>query len=493
MQNPISRSMRIARRWLWLVVLGVVVCGGATYLVSKHIHPTYQASATIILELGTDPTHAFDNVSASMQASQTYAQLLASPAILGPVIANHPGISLLQLSTMLTVKPDPGTQLLEIDIQNGDPRLAMQLANEICQSFAQFSNTQLPGSVQILPAIQPADPIKPQPLQYAGIGALVGLCLAVALIILFEALDGRLNDPEEAQELLDTLDTELLASIPRPPFSQRKRSIEKTPAVAEGCRMVCTNLNAILEDKPCKLLMITSALAGEGKSTVAVNVATLLALTGKRVLLVDAHLRRPELHRHFHFDNNPGLANAFSEGWTLQDIKSRPQTTAIANLRVLAAGVSSSNPVDLLQSPKARQVFAYFKKAPFDLVIFDAPPLLSTADALALASHVQAAVLVIDTSKTSRLMLSRARRLLVRTHTPVFVVLNKCKWVEYKPAGREDDRLPGLKEEAEMPVPLPSVPADSVAVPLTMQAASNGLPATDDAVALTRLPKLMDE
>src|SRR5216684_2541393 len=164
MQSPISRYIRLAERWTWLVVLGMFICGGVTYFISKHIPPVYQASATIVLEFGTDPFHAFDNVSASLQATQTYAQLVTSPTVLEPVLANHPGMTLQQLDAMITVKPEPSTQLIDVDVQNRDPRLAMQLANEVCQSFAQLANTQLPGTVQILPAILPTDPIR-KPLQ----------------------------------------------------------------------------------------------------------------------------------------------------------------------------------------------------------------------------------------------------------------------------------------------------------------------------------------
>jgi capsular exopolysaccharide synthesis family protein len=94
-----------------------------------------------------------------------------------------------QLNSMIASKPESNTQLIELDVQNGDPNLAAELANEICNSFTQYANSQMPVTVQILPAVAPTAPIKPKPLQDTAISALVSLGLAIALIIIFEWID----------------------------------------------------------------------------------------------------------------------------------------------------------------------------------------------------------------------------------------------------------------------------------------------------------------
>lgn len=93
MQNPLSRYMTIAKRWMWLLLLGVVICGGATYVVSKIIRPTYQASTTLILTVGTGPS-AYDTTTATLEALPTYASLLSTPIVLNPVISQHPGLTI---------------------------------------------------------------------------------------------------------------------------------------------------------------------------------------------------------------------------------------------------------------------------------------------------------------------------------------------------------------------------------------------------------------
>jgi capsular exopolysaccharide synthesis family protein len=428
MQNLLRRYALLARRWAWLVILGMVLCGGTTFLVSKRIPPVYQASAILIVSITTSSS-SLDNISASQLIAPTYAQLLTSRQVLQPVVARHPGLTLNQLSASVTAKPQPNTTLIELDVESGNPDTATQLANEISQSFANYSNAQLLGSVQISPAARPSDPIKPKPLLYTEIGILVGLGLALALIVLFENIDDRLERPEEVGELLDL---ETLAMLPRFSPRLRHKRTGETPALEEGCRMVCASLKADQALEPFKLVMITSALPGEGKSTIAASLASYLAMAGMDVLLVDANLHHPMLDQRFQLENYRGLSEALLEKWTLLQVETAGQATHIPSLRVLTAGAPILDPTELLQSRLADQLFANLARAPFDYIIFDTPPLLPVADTRILASHMQAIIMVVDASKTSRGTLRQAHQLLSRTLTrTVGVVINKNPWPNF--------------------------------------------------------------
>jgi len=447
MLNPLIRYVLLMKRWAWLLVLGITLCGGITYLLEKITPPVYQASAELVIAMDTSSS---GDVTASIAAEPTYAQLITNSQVLEPVITQHPGMSLEQLSAMVTVKPQANTQLIELDVQNRNPKLAMQLANEICRSFAQYANSRLSAPVQILPAQEPTNPIKPKPSQDTGIAALVGLSLAIALIIIFEWIEDRPGTPKQVQELLAM---EIVASIPRTTRDQRGSGLEEEQAVVEKYRMLCASLNAVRANWPFKLVMITSALTGEGKTTVAANVSFFLARSGKHVLLVDANLRHPSLHQRFNLKNQFGLANVFlgAGGRPLDELYG--QRTTVPTLRVLPAGSILDNPADLLQSQPAHRLFEYFKTLPFDYVIFDAPPLLSVADAQVIVPLVEAVVLVIDPSKTPRRALSRVRQILNRTRTRVVgVVLNKSRWPD---CGDGDaDRRHGHRRQSEFASPL---------------------------------------
>jgi capsular exopolysaccharide synthesis family protein len=382
--------------------------------------------------MGTSTTPPYESTTSSLAALPTYAQLLTNPIVLNRVVAQNKGLTLKQLNAMLTVKPQPNTQIIELDVQSTDPQLAMQLANEISLSFSLYVDTQTQplATVQVLPAQLPTEPVSPRSLVYAGLGALVGLGLALALIVVFEWIDDRLGSPEEVQE---TVGVDTLTIIPQLSRRQRNKGAIEIPALAEAYRILCARLNAQQAIKPFRLVMVTSALAGEGKSTTAVNLAMFLAMAGKRVLLVDADLRHPRLHEHFQLDNRRGLTGAFMEMAERLEVKLDGQPTEIPTLRVLTAGLALSNPTELLQSSLAHRIFDQFKKASqFDYVIFDTSPLLPVADAQIMTSYIQMLVLVIDASKTPRKVLLRTKRVLNSLRTmPMGIVINRSPWPDY--------------------------------------------------------------
>jgi capsular exopolysaccharide synthesis family protein len=419
----------LAKRWEWLIVLGIVICGGGTYIFSKLQRPVYQASAIIILTCGPTNASPYDCTSASLEAIPTYAQLLNNAVVLNPIVAQHQGLTLNQLNAMLTVKPQSNTQIIELDVQNTNPQLAMQLANEVSSSFAKYINSQYTAYVQVLPAQLPTTPTSPKPLPFAGLGALVGLGLALALIVIFEWIDDRPRSPEEVQR---DMGLEILAMFPKLSHHERNKSIEEIPVLAERCRALCSGLNTLQARNNFKLLMVTSALPEEGASTVAANLAYFLAVSGKRVLLVDANLRKPMIDQHFQLQNRPGLANDLLETMARLEVKVNAQQTEVPNLSVVTAGVIPANAADMLLSPLTGRLFEYFRKVPYDYVIFDTPPILPVADTQIMATYIEATILIIDASKTPRKALERARQVLNNTRTKIVgVVINKSPWPDY--------------------------------------------------------------
>lgn len=443
MQSPLGYYILLAKRWTWLVVLGIVICGLGTYLGSKLVAPVYRASSTLTITLNSS-TSAYDNISASQLVAATYAQLITSPEMLRPVLAHHPGITLEQFTTMVTAKAQPNTSIIEIAVDNSKPELAAQLANELAENFSYYANnqlhyasSQLSGEVRISPASTPIVPIKPRPLTYGGIGALVGLGLSLGLIVLFEWADDRLKKPEEIQDVLE-LDT--LAVIPKLSARQRQKKAEDMPIVAEKYRMLCANLKVAQSNKHFKLVMVTSAMAGEGRTSTAASLATFLAKTGKRVLLVDADLRHPTIEQRFPLKDERHTHTAFRNTFEQLDEQQEGYETDIPTLRVLTIGIHSYRPAELLQSPLTSQLFENFNKTSFDYIIFDSSPLLPVVDAQILASYVQVAVLVVDASKTSRRTILRAKRVLSKANTNILgVVINRSRWPD------DDDSLEYLR------------------------------------------------
>jgi capsular exopolysaccharide synthesis family protein len=195
--------------------------------------------------------------------------------------------------------------------------------------------------------------------------------------------------------------------------------------------MLASRLNIAQRTRPFKLVMVTSALPGEGKSTIAANLASFLAASGQRVFLVDANLNSPALAEYFQIYSHPGLVDVLMEASAEVDWNLYCQPTDIPNLSVLAAGVPTFIPSDLRGPSQIGRLFEHFAKAPFDYIILDTPPLLPAADTQVWALYTQTMIVVVDAYKTPRRVLLRLKQTLTLTHSMVLgAVINKSRWPE---------------------------------------------------------------
>jgi len=198
---------------------------------------------------------------------------------------------------------------------------------------------------------------------------------------------------------------------------KKKRQLRSELLAMEAYRLLRTNLLYLASDRP-RTIMVTSALPGEGKTTVAANLGRVCCDGGTRVLLVDSDLRRPALHKHFGLDNSFGLAQALDED------RHVVVQQAEAGLDLLTSGLLPENPPDVLASESMTE-FIQFIKDKYDLVIFDSPPVLSVSDAIILAKRVDGVLLVVKSSSTRRNHANEAIKQLLRANRNILgVVLN---------------------------------------------------------------------
>lgn len=192
--------------------------------------------------------------------------------------------------------------------------------------------------------------------------------------------------------------------------------------VAEAFRALRTNLEFTQLERPLKSLVVTSAAAEEGKSTVLANLAVTMAQAEKRVILADCDLRRPSLHSLFGLKESPGLTSMLVEGGAL----SQPplQATQVDGLQVVTSGPLPPNPPDVLGSRRMDQALAALRER-CDILLLDAPPVVAVTDAAILAAKADGVLLVVNAGKTRREHAQKAKELLEQVNARLLgVVLN---------------------------------------------------------------------
>jgi succinoglycan biosynthesis transport protein ExoP len=283
------------------------------------------------------------------------------------------------------------------------------------------------------PPTGPIEPNIPRNLMFAVV---LGLASGVGLAFLLEGLDNTVRTTEQAQ-LISGLPS--LGMIPLGSKSARegpnpkrlviatsKEAVELVTQVrpqsqmAESYRALRTSLLLSNLGAPPKVIMVTSALPQEGKTTTSINTAVVLAQKGVRVLLIDADLRRPSIHKTLGMGPHSGLSNVLTGSTTLEQAITR--TAVLPNLFVLTAGTPPPNPAELLASPNMRDVLARLCEQ-YDHIVIDTPPSLSVTDAVVLSPRADAVVLVIRSGQTTKQALRRSRDILTQVNAKVVGVL----------------------------------------------------------------------
>jgi capsular exopolysaccharide synthesis family protein len=258
----------------------------------------------------------------------------------------------------------------------------------------------------------------------------------MGLAFLIEALDNTVRTTEQAQMIAGVaslgmipLGSKSAREGPNPKrlvIASSKEAVELVTQVrpqsqmAESYRALRTSLLLSNLGAPPKVIMVTSALPQEGKTTTSINTAVVLAQKGVRVLLIDADLRRPSIHKTLGMGPHSGLSNVLTGSTTLEQAIS--DTTILPNLFVLPAGTPPPNPAELLASSNMRDVLNQLREQ-FDHIVIDTPPSLSVTDAVVLSPRADAVVLVIRSGQTTKQALRRSRDILMQVNAKVVGVL----------------------------------------------------------------------
>lgn len=406
----------VRRSWLLLLLALGVGVGGAL-IVTANTPPKYVATITMLVSADDRE----DSVAAALQAGalsqqrvQSYAALLTSRRVIGQV-AHGADIPVLQAN--VTAESIPNTTLLRATVTDTDARRAADRANALGTTFAKLIDEIERPSPRGRPTVRvtvvdraetPRDQISPRPPLNVALGALLALFAAIAGLVLRDRLDTTVKTSEALQEITGS---SILGIIGFERDARRHPLIVRgdgRSTRSESFRSLRTNLQFIGVDRQPKSLVVTSCLPNEGKSSVSANLAITLAQAGWRVLLVDADLRRSRIADYLGIEGGVGLTDVLIDRARLEDVI---QTWGRPSLSVLPSGQVPPNPSELLGSQGMRSVLARLTRD-YDIVIFDAPPLLPVTDAAALGAVCDGALLIVRHGKTRREQVVRAQELL---------------------------------------------------------------------------------
>ena len=257
-----------------------------------------------------------------------------------------------------------------------------------------------PGTL-IQPAEVPALPSSPDHRQDAALGFVAGLVLGVGFAFLRERMDDRIHGRAELEAAVEA---PVLAVVPKVKGWRKRSQTRLVTASAsdspagEAYRTLRTNLQFISRDASMRVISVTSPHAGEGKTTTVANLATTLALTGKRVMALSADLRKPRLHRFFGLDNEDGLSSVLAGQAQLADVARRVE--GLDSLRLVTSGPVPPNPAELLSSDAMESLLMHLRSSA-DYIVIDTPPALVVTDAMIVAPRVDGVVVVVDADETT--------------------------------------------------------------------------------------------
>lgn len=472
--------LTLKRRKWWLIGMTLVLPAIAVSL-SLQQHALYEAKAEVVVNrqnlaaslTGTADATAFQDPTRFVE---TQARIASIPEVAARAL-RAAGLTRRAVDDLLAnsdVSAEPNVDLLAFKVRDPNRALAQRLATQYASQFSLYrteldtaaltrtlkevrdriDQLQKSGAsaallrslvakeqqLQTLESLQsanaflvrPADvakKVRPRPLSNGFIGGLLGLGIGLALAFLVEAADTRVRSGEE---LVERLGLPLLGRVPEAPRRLRTKGelvmlAEPESVEAEAFRMLRTNVDFANLDRDAKVIMVTSAIGGEGKSTTAANLAVSYARAGRNVVLAELDLRKPNLAPMLKVHPISGLVDVLLGYAELRDaMRTIPLETGIPDangksgqggrLDFLPAGAVQAPVGELFGSRKLDQLLDVLRKHA-DLVILDAPPLLLVGDAMALSTQADALLLIARPKVIRRPMLKELRRFLDATPT----------------------------------------------------------------------------
>ncbi|MDR2454671.1 MAG: polysaccharide biosynthesis tyrosine autokinase [Bifidobacteriaceae bacterium] len=431
----LSDFLGVLRRFWRSCAIVVCVAAGAAVALTFVLPKQYTAQAKLYVSvMGNSVAEVASGVNAAQNQVDTFRQVATTPFVLERAISELglADTTPAALAGDLSVSVPTGTSMLVIEVERDNPQSAAQIANAVSASLVDAvsdlatspAGEKLVSARIVAPAQEPASHSFPITRTFLALGVLAGLVLGAGQALLRFLLDKRVRDESQIEELTDAPIMGRIGLDPQLVGSDRPARVSRI--TAEDYRRLRTNMQFVGagEEDRGKTLVITSSLPSEGKSAIAVNLATVLAEAGGKVLLIDGDLRRPRIATYMGLEATVGLTTVLI-GWASPG--EALQSTRVPNLTVMPSGVIPPNPSELLASRAMKQLLDSAARH-FDYTVVDCAPLLPVTDAAILSRQTDGALVVADMQRVLVPQLRSALNEIEQANGTVLgLVLNKMK------------------------------------------------------------------
>lgn len=411
---------------LVMLMISITIAGVLSYYVIK---PEYQTFTTLMIgkpkDYQGDRGIEYNDLILNQRLVSTYGQIVKMRVVADKVINNLGlGISYGEFGNKVSVNLVKDTEIIKLQVTDYNPTLATNIANETAKVFMEsVKDIMLVENVQVIDEAQiPKSPIKPKPMLNIAIAGVLGIMGGVFLAFLLEFLDNTIKTSEDIEKHLGL---SVLGTIPI--FEKEKDKMitvyEPKSPIAESFRTLRTNIQFANIDKEIKVILVTSAAPGEGKSTVMSNLGNIMTQSDKKTLLMDCDFRKPTLHRRLNLSNIEGLTNVLMADKPLSEVVQVSEE--IENLSILTSGPVPPNPAELLGSERMKKFLEVIRNE-YDMIIIDTPPVGLVTDAAVLSTRVDGVLLTVAAEQTDIESIKRGKKSLKRVNANILgVVLNK--------------------------------------------------------------------
>ena len=456
----------------WLIVLLCLLAGVAVaWGVTERATPVYQSTVKFyVVSPPATGQSSLQSLELSRGRIASYASLVKSDKFVEKLVSSSSsGLTAADIAQSVSASADQETLMLTVVVSLPDQAKALEIAREIVAGLntalddVEAGRTQSGGGQTVLNVVagptDEADPVSPRLSLNLGLGALLGLGAGIAIAVARRMTDHTLRTPEEVE---DASGLPLLARVPASTQARQLSGIlerRRTSLLDEAARRLRTNMEHLSALPASGVVLISSARAGEGKTTVALMLARAWAEAGEKVLLVETDLRFPRLESELKLGNALGLADVLAGRAGLPGVI---QKTASDGLHVVAAGSVPGNPTELLGSPAMAAALGEMRGT-YSRVILDAPAMQPFSDAAVLAVQADSTVLVVRYQKVTRELLGASLRNLELVKGAVAgAVLNALPLRLSE--GRKQHRAMLRKPNKRAKVTPPEVPAEPAPV-----------------------------